>query len=93
MKKSIKHTLSLSIIHPFTREEVEVKVSARVVDGGIGAYTYFGAKGVDSHEELDWYILSYEDEKGLTPQEEDAIYNNENLLDQIEEKIWKEIRG
>jgi hypothetical protein len=93
MKKHSYSHHTISIIHPLTKEEVEIKVRAEVVDGGIGPYTYFGAKGVDSREELEWFILSYENGKELTSQEEDAIYNNESLLSEIEEKIWKEIEG
>jgi hypothetical protein len=89
-----KYTYShhkVSITHPLTQKEITLNIEARVIDGGIGPYEFWGAKGVHSQEELEWFVDSDESGRELTQEEEDAIYNNEELEREITEQIWKEI--
>jgi hypothetical protein len=74
---------------PSPRDEdvdIEITVKAERVDNGIGAYEYWGAKGVDHQWELEWKL----DE---SPIPDDEIYDNRKLCERIQEEIEERWRN
>lgn len=66
--------------------EIEITVKAHWVDNGIGAYEYWGARGVHHQWELEWEL-----EESPVPDEE--IYADAKLCDRIQEEVetrWRE---
>jgi hypothetical protein len=83
----VKRSFDLSIPDPRNDgDEIQIIVCVEEVDNGIGAYEYWGAKGVDRRMELEWEL-----EKCPVPDK--VIYDNEKLCDWIQqrvEELWNE---
>ena len=83
----VKRSFDLSIPDPRNDgDEIQIIVRVEEVDNGIGAYEYWGAKGVDRRMELEWEL-----EKCPVPVE--VIYDDEHLCDGIQrrvEELWDE---
>lgn len=76
----------MTVSSPRDDDDIEITVKAERVDNGIGAYEYWGAKGVDHRWEIEWEL-----DKSPVPDQE--IYNNERLCDRIQEEVEERWQG
>ena len=65
-------------------EEVELVVDAKMVDNGIGAYEYWGAKGTHHSYEAEWEVVSTN-----PPIDLDRFYEDEKLLEEVQREVEK----
>jgi len=65
---------------------MSITVRGRYMNCGIGAYEYWGAKGVDNQQELRWELVD-------CPIPDEEVYDNEELCDIIEEAFTVYIDG
>ena len=83
----MKRSFDLSIPDPRnTDDEIQIIVRVEEVDNGIGAYEYWGAKGVDRRMELGWELEN-------CPIPHEKIYEDEKLCEAIQarcEELWNE---
>ena len=77
----MKRSFDLCIPNPRNADD-EIRIIVRVeeVDNGIGAYEYWGAKGVDRRMELEWQLES-------CPIPDEEIYDNEELYNLVQERV------
>ena len=77
----MKRSFDLVIPNPRNDDdEIQIIVCVEEVDNGIGAYEYWGAKGVDHRWELEWELKS-------CPIPDEEIYDNDKLCAFIQERV------
>jgi hypothetical protein len=83
----VKHHFSMTIPNPRNwDDELEIEVSCEVVDNGIGAYEYWGAKGTHRQLDLEWQLE-------LCPIPDEEIYDNDKICSIIQDEAEKEWEG
>jgi len=79
MKQS-EYTMKMTVSCPRNDSDMDIEVTGRYVDEGIGAYEYWGAKGHDTRWVLEWELTS-------CPIPDEEVYENQKLCDVIEENF------